>query len=66
VEAHVEENWTGSRLTNTEKEGVERSEERGYGGRVIKGRGTKCKGAGREGGGQGGQEEGSGGGRTGA
>jgi len=31
----VEENRTGSRLANAEKEGVDRSEERDNGGRVI-------------------------------
>ena len=66
-QAHVEKDQTGSRLTYAEKEGVERSEERGNRGRVIGGRGTKRKGAGwgREGKGGGG-EEGSGGGRIGA
>jgi len=45
VKAHVEENRTGSRLTNAEKESMERSEKRGNGGRLIGGRGTKRKGA---------------------
>jgi len=37
VKAHVEEDWTGSRLTSAEKEGVERSKERRNGGRAIGG-----------------------------
>jgi len=40
VKAIVEEDRTGSRLTYAKQEGVERSEERGNGGRVIGGRGT--------------------------
>jgi len=44
VQEHVEANRTGSRVTNPEKEGMERSEDRGNGGRVIGGRGTKRKG----------------------
>jgi len=39
VKAHVEKDWTGSRLTYAEKEGVERSKEKRNGGRVIEGRG---------------------------
>jgi len=39
----VEENRTGSRLANAEKEGVDRSEERDNGGRVIGRRGTNRK-----------------------
>jgi len=39
VQAHVEEDWTGSRFTYAEKEGVERSKERRNGGRAIGGRG---------------------------
>jgi hypothetical protein len=35
VKANVEEDRTGSRLTNVEKEGVERSKECGNGGRLI-------------------------------
>jgi len=55
---HVKENWAKYRLSNTEKEGVERSEERGNSGRVVGGRGTKLKwvGWGREGEGGGGGE----------
>jgi len=40
VKAHVEENRLGSRFTYAEKEGVERSKDRGNGGRVVKGRGV--------------------------
>ena len=40
VKAHIEEDRTGSRLTCEEKEGVERSKERGNDGRAIEGRGT--------------------------
>jgi len=60
VQAHVDEDQTESRLTNAEKEGMERSEERGQGGRLIGGRGTKCKGVGwgREGNGGGGEQGG--------
>jgi len=67
VQAHAEEDRTGSRLTNAEKEGMERSEERGNGGRVMGGRGTKRKGAGlgrEEKVGEGGEESGRGGGRA--
>jgi len=39
VQAHVEEDRTGSRCTYAEKEGVERSKERMNSGRVIRGRG---------------------------
>ena len=39
VQAHIEENPTGSRLTYAEKEGVERGKKRRNGGRVIGGRG---------------------------
>jgi len=35
VQAHVEEDRTGSRFTYAEKEGVERSKERRNGGRAI-------------------------------
>jgi len=38
VKAHVEEDWTRSRLTYAEKEGVERSKERRNGGKSIGGR----------------------------
>ena len=41
LKAHIEEDRTGSKLTYAEKEGVERSQERGNGGRVVGGRGTK-------------------------
>ena len=46
VKSHAEEDLTGSRLTSAEKEVTERSEERGNGGRVMGGKGTKHKGAG--------------------
>ena len=39
VQAHIEVNPTGSRLTYAEKEGVERGKKRRNGGRVIGGRG---------------------------
>jgi len=39
VKALVEEDWTGSRLTYAEKEGVERIKETRDGGRAIEGRG---------------------------
>jgi len=39
VKAHVQEDWTGSRLTYAEKEGVKRSKKRRNGGRAIRGRG---------------------------
>jgi len=38
VKAHVEENRTVSRLTNAEKEGMERSKKRGNGDRRAHGR----------------------------
>jgi len=43
VKAHVEKDWTGSRLTYAEKERVdsERKRERRNGGRAIRGRGEK-------------------------
>ena len=46
VKAHVEGDQSGSSLTNAKKKGMERSEERGNGGRAIGGRGTKRKGGG--------------------
>jgi len=39
LKAYVEENWTGSRFTYAEKEGVEGGKQRRNGGRVIGGRG---------------------------
>jgi len=39
VQAHVEEDRTGSQSTHAEKVGVERSKERKNGGRAIGGRG---------------------------
>ena len=41
MKAHVEEDQTESRLTYAETEGVERTKERGNGGRAIGGRGRK-------------------------
>ena len=61
MKAHVKEKRTESRLTNAVKEAMERNEEKGNGGRVIRGRETKRKGGG---GGRGREEEGSEGGRT--
>jgi len=55
VKAHVKEKRTESRLTNAVKEAMERNEEKGNGGRVIRGRETKRKGGG---GGRGREEEG--------
>jgi len=63
VKFDVKEDQTGSRLANTEKEGVERSKERGNGGRVIGGPSERDE---TGGGGEGGldREDGSAGGRT--
>jgi len=67
VKAHIKKDRTESRLTYAEKEGVERSEERGNSGRVIGERGTKRKEAGWGGEGKGGGgEERSRGRKTGA
>jgi len=43
VTAHVKEDWTGSKLANAKKEGVERCKQRGNGTRGIGGRGTMEK-----------------------
>jgi len=39
LKAYIEEDWTGSRFTYAEKEGVEGGKERRNGGRAIGGRG---------------------------
>jgi len=41
LNAYVEDNWTGSRFTYAEKEGVKGDKERRNGGRVIGERGKK-------------------------
>jgi len=43
AESHVEKERTGSGLTNAKKKGMKRSEKRGDGRRVTRGRGAKCK-----------------------
>ena len=48
MKAHVQEDWTGSRLTYVEREGVKRSKKRRNGGRVIRERDNGEKLGGRE------------------